>query len=271
MKLKGKVAIITGAAQGIGGASATLFAREGAQVTVADVNPKLGEEKVRSIQSAGGEAQFVLADVGTEAGVRKMAEETLARWGRVDILFNNAGITLVKFLEETSDEEWDHLFDVNLKSILRAVRYVVPQMRRQGGGVILNMGSIGSLMGQVRTPAYIASKGAISLLTKSLAADYGIDHIRVNCLCPGITDTPAFRGHIASAEDPETMVRERKARVPLGRFLEPEELAQAALYLVSDDSRRRHRNQPRGGRRAALRSRIQLQLVSPAGGIDRPS
>ena len=236
MRLKDKVAIVTGAAQGIGGASATLFAREGAKVSVVDVNATLGEERVRAMQSAGGEAQFIHADVGTEAGIKKMCEETLARWGRVDILFNNAGIAVVKFLEEMSEEDWDRLFDVNLKSIYRAAKYVIPQMRKQGSGVILNTGSIGSLMGQVRTPAYIASKGAISLMTKSMAADYGIYNIRVNCVCPGITDTPAFRRHIDTAADPEAMVRERTARVPLGRFLAPEEIAQAALYLVSDES-----------------------------------
>lgn len=237
MKLNGKVAIVTGAARGTGGASAILFAREGAKVTVADIRADLGQETVRLIESAGGEAQFVLADVGKEADIKRMTEETLSRWGRIDILFNNAGIGLVKFLEETTEEEWDRLFDVNLKSIVRAVRYVVPQMRRQGGGVILNMGSIGSFVGQVRTPAYIASKGAILLLTKSLAADYAADNIRVNCICPGITDTPGFRESTSKQTGaPAILLRERRARVPLGRFLASEDIAKAALYLVSEDS-----------------------------------
>ena len=237
MKLKGKVAIVTGAAQGTGGASAILFAREGAKVTVADVRADLGEETAGLIRSAGGEAEFILTDVAKEADIKRMAEETISRWGRVDILFNNAGISLVKFLEQTSESEWDHLFNVNLKSIFFAVKYIVPQMRRQGGGVILNMGSIGSFVGQVRTPAYIASKGAIMLLSKSLAADYAVDNIRVNCICPGITDTPGFRESTSKqTAETATLLRERKARVPLGRFLTPEEIAKAALYLVSEDS-----------------------------------
>jgi NAD(P)-dependent dehydrogenase (short-subunit alcohol dehydrogenase family) len=186
--------------------------------------------------SAGGEANFVLADVSKEEDVKRMVEETFARWGRVDILFNNAGYAKVMLLEKTSEAEWDHLFGVNLKSVFFGVKHVVPIMRRQGGGVILNMGSISGLVGQLRTPGYVASKGAVVLLTKSLALDYGADNIRVNCLCPGITDTAAFREHIATSSDPEALIRERQHRVPLGRFLTSEEVAKAALYLVSDDS-----------------------------------
>jgi NAD(P)-dependent dehydrogenase (short-subunit alcohol dehydrogenase family) len=237
MKLKGKIAIVTGAARGTGGASATLFAREGAKVTVADVLADLGQETVRLIEREGGEAQFVLADVGNESDIKKMTQETLSRWGRIDILFNNAGVGEAKFLEETTEEEWDRIFDVNLKSIFRAVRYVVPQMRRQGGGVILNMGSISGLVGQVRTPVYNATKGAILLMTKSMAADYAADNIRVNCLCPGVIDTPGFRESILTfGHDPATLIRERTARIPIGRFLSSEDIARAALYLVSDDS-----------------------------------
>jgi NAD(P)-dependent dehydrogenase (short-subunit alcohol dehydrogenase family) len=236
MKLEGKVAIVTGAAQGIGRASAILFAKEGAKVTVADVRADLGWETISLIAGAGGQASFSLTDVSKEEAVQKMVEQTVARWGRVDILFNNAGYAQVKRVEETSEAEWDHLFGVNLKSVFFGVKYVVPIMRRQGGGVILNMGSISGLVGQLRTPGYVASKGAVVMLTKSLALDYGADHIRVNCLCPGITDTPAFREHIASSANPEALLRERQTRVPLGRFLTPEDVARAALYLVSEDS-----------------------------------
>jgi len=236
MKLEGKVAIVTGAAQGIGRASAILFAKEGAKVTVADIRADLGWETISLIASAGGQASFSLTDVSKEEAVQKMVEQTVARWGRVDILFNNAGYAQVKRVEETSEAEWDHLFGVNLKSVFFGVKYVVPIMRRQGGGVILNMGSISGLVGQLRTPGYVASKGAVVMLTKSLALDYGADNIRVNCLCPGITDTPAFREHVASSANPEALMRERQTRVPLGRFLTPEDVARAALYLVSEDS-----------------------------------
>ncbi|HEX9250497.1 MAG TPA: SDR family NAD(P)-dependent oxidoreductase, partial [Gemmatimonadaceae bacterium] len=201
MKLEGKVAVVTGAARGIGRASAILFAAEGAKVTVADTRAGLGQETVRLIQGAAGEAQFVPTDVASEEQVKRMVEQTISRWGRIDILFNNAGITLVKFLEETSESEWDHLMSVNLKSIFFGVKHSAPYMRRQGGGVILNTGSVSSFVGQLRTPAYVASKGAVMLLTKSLAVDYGADNIRVNCICPGITDTPMLREHIESAGD----------------------------------------------------------------------
>lgn len=236
MKLAGKVAIVTGAGRGIGQASALRFAQEGAKVTLAEVRADFAQETMRLVEEAGGQASVALTDVTKETDVQKMVEDTVARWGRVDILFNNAGVSLVKLLDETTEAEWDQIIGVNLKSVFFGVKHVVPYMRRQGGGVILNMGSISGLTGQMLTPVYVAAKGGVVLLTKSLALDYAADNIRVNCLCPGITDTPAFRHHISSSADPEALIRERKARVPLGRFLSPEDVARAALYLVSDDS-----------------------------------
>jgi len=236
MKLEGKVAIVTGSARSIGRAAAIMFAKEGAKVTVADIRAELAAETVRMIESAGGQAQFIPTDVSKEADVKNMVEQTVAKWGKVDILFNNAGLAIVKLLEDLSEAEWDHVLGVNLKSVFFGVKYVVPHMRKQGGGVILNMGSISGLVGQMRTASYVASKGAVVLITKALALDYGHANIRVNCLCPGITDTVAFREHIAASSDPEAHIKERQERVPLGRFLSPEEVAMAALYLVSDDS-----------------------------------
>jgi NAD(P)-dependent dehydrogenase (short-subunit alcohol dehydrogenase family) len=236
MRLKGKVAIVTGSAQGIGRGCAIQFAKEGAKVTVADVQVEQGQETVRLIKGLGGEANFVLTDVSKEDHVRKMVEATVERWGRVDVLFNNAGYSMVKLVEDTTEAEWDHLFAVNLKSIFFGVKYVVPIMRKQGGGSILNMGSISGLTGQMLTPGYVATKGGVVMLTKSLALDYGCDNIRVNCLCPGITDTPALRRHINTSADPEALTRERLSRVPLGRFLTPEDMGKAAVYLVSDES-----------------------------------
>jgi len=236
MKLQGKVAIVTGAGRGIGRASAIRFALEGAKVTVADVRPDFGEETESLIANAGGEARYVQTNVCKEADVRKLVEDTIARWGRVDILFNNAGYSLVKLVEDMTEAEWDDILAVNLKSVFFGVKYVVPIMRRQGGGVILSTASISGLVGQMLTPAYVAAKGALVLLTKSLAMDYGADNIRVNCICPGITDTPALRKHLDTAADPQAFIRERQSRVPIGRFLTPEDIARAALYLVSDDS-----------------------------------
>ena len=236
MKLTGKVAIVTGGASGIGRASAIAFAREGAKVVVADRSRSGGEDTARSISSDGFEAWPVKVDVADEADVRRMVDETAARWGGVDILFNNAGILLVKPVEEMTEAEWDHVMAVNVKGAFFAIKHVVPSMRRRGGGAILNTGSIASLAGQVGTPAYSASKGAVALLTKSLALDLGRDGIRVNCICPGITDTPMLREHLGQGSEGEARIKARLSRVPLGAILRPEDIARAALYLVSEDS-----------------------------------
>jgi NAD(P)-dependent dehydrogenase (short-subunit alcohol dehydrogenase family) len=236
MKLGGRVAIVTGAASGIGRASSLAFAREGAQVIAADLDEQGGKETVARILGQGYEAFFIRTDVTSEMEAKRMVEETIHRWGRIDILFNNAGIVLVKSLEETTEAEWDRVMSVNVKGAFLATKHVVPHMRRNGGGAILNTGSIASFTGQVGTPVYTASKGAIALLTKSLALDFGRDRIRVNCLCPGITDTPMLREHLGHGAEGEARIRARLSRVPLGEILKPEDVARAALYMVSDDS-----------------------------------
>lgn len=236
MKLHSKIAIVTGAASGIGRASALAFAGEGAKVVVVDLDQRHGEETCKKISDQGGEAFFDCMDVTSETEVSRMVGEAVGRWGRIDILFNNAGIVLVKPLEETTEAEWDRVLSINLKAAFLAIKHVVPHMRRAGGGAILNTGSIASMAGQLNTPAYVASKGAIALMTKSLALDYGRDRIRVNCLCPGITDTPMLREHLGGGAVGEANIRRRLSRVPLGVILKPEDVARAALYLVSDDS-----------------------------------
>ncbi len=230
------MAIVTGAASGIGRASAIEFAREGARVTVADKNEHGGRETVSQILAGGREAFFAPVDVTRDAEISRMVAETVKRWGKTDILFNNAGVLLVKTIEEMTEDEWDRVMAVNLKSVFLATRHVVPHMRRTGKGAILNTGSIGSFTGQVGTPVYSASKGAIALLTKSLALDLGRDGIRVNCICPGITDTPMLREHLGHGEEGEARIRARLSRVPLGKILSPEDVARAAVYLVSDES-----------------------------------
>jgi NAD(P)-dependent dehydrogenase (short-subunit alcohol dehydrogenase family) len=236
MRLAGKVAIVTGAASGIGRASAIAFAREGAKILVADCNESGGRGAVAEILSAGGDANFAKVDVAKEKDVREMVDATVARWGTIDILFNNAGVVLVKSVEQMTEEEWDRVMSINVKAAFLATKHVVPIMRRNGGGAILNTGSIASFTGQVCTPAYSASKGAIALLTKSLALDLGRDNIRVNCICPGITDTPMLREHLGHGDEGEARIRARLSRVPLGEILRPEDVARAALYLVSQDS-----------------------------------
>jgi NAD(P)-dependent dehydrogenase (short-subunit alcohol dehydrogenase family) len=235
-RLAGKVAIVTGAASGIGQASAILFAREGAKVIAVDLNRGAGELTTDKIHSDGGEAIFALADVSKEVEISRVVEGTIVRWGRIDILFNNAGVVLVKSLEETTEADWDRVMNINVKAAFLAIKHVVPHMRRAGGGAILNTGSIASMVGQLTTPVYTASKGAIALLTRSLALDYGRDHIRVNCLCPGITDTSMLREHLGHGTEGEAKIRRRLSRVPLGAILSPDDVARAALYLVCDDS-----------------------------------
>lgn len=227
---------MTGAASGIGRASAIAFAREGARVAVVDRNEGGGTETVEAIRSDGREAFFARADVTKEAEIAGAVEETAERWGRIDILFNNAGVLLVKPIEQMAEDEWDRVMAVNVKSAFLATKHVVPHMRRLGKGAILNTGSIGSFTGQAGTPVYSASKGAIALLTKSLALDLGRDGIRVNCLCPGITDTPMLREHLGHGDEGEARIRARLSRVPLGKILSPEDVARAAVYLVCDES-----------------------------------
>lgn len=205
-------------------------------MVVVDQNQAGGEEVVKLIGAAGHEAFFARVDVTREAEIAGMVAETVERWGRIDILFNNAGIVLVKAIDAMSEEEWDRVMAINVKATFLATKHVVPHMRKLGKGAILNTGSIASLAGQFGTPAYSASKGAIALLTKSLALDLGRDGIRVNCLCPGITDTPMLREHMGVGEPGEARIRERLARVPTGKILTPEDVARAAVYLVSDDS-----------------------------------
>lgn len=237
MKLQGKVAIITGAASGIGRASAIAFAREGASVVIADKNAEAGQKTAAEIRAEGLSAVSISVDVASEASIERMIAETVTHYGRIDILFNNAGVVMVKPLESMTEQEWDRVMAINVKGAFLAIKHAVPHIRKAGGGAILNTGSIGSFTGQLGTPVYSASKGAIALLTKALALDYGRDRIRVNCICPGITDTPMLREHMGNGEAGEAAIRTRLARVPTGEILTPEDIARAALYLVSDDSR----------------------------------
>jgi NAD(P)-dependent dehydrogenase (short-subunit alcohol dehydrogenase family) len=237
MRLQDKVAIVTGAASGIGRASAILFAKEGARVVVADIHEIGGRETVARIAAAGGDAFFQHLNVAEEEEVRNAVNATATRWGRIDILFNNAGVVLVKPLVDMSGDEWDHVMSINVKAAFLMTKYAFPHLKSAGGGAILNTGSIASFTGQLNTPAYSASKGAIALLTKSLALDFGRDGIRVNCICPGITDTPMLREHLGYGAEGEARIHARLSRVPTGKILSPEDVARAALYLVSDDSK----------------------------------
>ncbi len=234
--LTGKAAIVTGAAQGIGKGIALALAGAGAVVTVADVNDAAGAATAAEIIAAGGRGLFIHADVSREDDVAALIAASVAHFGRLDIVVNNAGIVAVQTVEESNVEDWDRVMAVNVRSIFLTTKYALPHMRVAGGGAILNVASVSSFVAQQGTPAYCASKGAVLMLTKALALDYAREGIRVNCICPGVTDTPMLRSHASHAADPEAHLRQRLQRVPSGQMLFPADMGRAALFLCSDDS-----------------------------------
>jgi NAD(P)-dependent dehydrogenase (short-subunit alcohol dehydrogenase family) len=234
--LKSKVALITGGASGIGRATALLFAQEGAAVQVADIDPELGRSAVQEIQSQGGRAGFILCDVTNTEDCRRAVDATLEQFGRLDILFNNAGIIRRADVVETTEEEWDRVLAVNLKSIFLMSKFAVPVMAEAGGGVIINTSSGWGLKGGPKAVSYCASKGAVVNMTRAMAIDHGAQNIRVNCLCPGDVDTPMLRHEAQQLGQPEAEFLAEAAIRPLRRFGKPIEIAQAVLYLASDAS-----------------------------------
>ncbi len=236
MKLKGKVAIITGAGSGIGRASALLFAREGARVIVADLVAAAGEETVAEIKATGGEAIFVQVDVSKAAEVEQMVQVAVESYSRLDILYNNAGLTLPAMVTETTEEIWTRSIDVNLKGVMLGCKYAIPEMLKNGGGSIINTASMLGLVASPRQAPYCAAKGGVVLLTKQVAIDYARDNIRVNCICPSEVDTPMHRKFIEESPDPEATKKRLMERIPLNRVAQPEEIATVALFLASDDS-----------------------------------
>lgn len=233
-RLKEKVILITGIGSGIGRATAMIFAQEGAKVVGADVNQEKGLEVIEAIKRAGGEAVFVKADVSETSDVKRLVEKALI-YGRIDVLFNNAGVELVKKLKDETEEEWDRIIKINLRSVFLCCKYVIPEMIKRGGGVIINNSSVAGLVGSF-SPAYSASKGAIIALTKTLAVELAPDNVRVNCICPGAIETPMLHRVLEKQGDPELIRRERIKSYPMGRFGKPEEVAQTALFLASDES-----------------------------------
>ncbi len=230
-KLDGKAAVITGAASGIGRASALLFAREGAAVLVADVDRRRGEQVAREIGAESGRAVFVEVDVARAPSVRAMIERALSEFGRLDILFNNAGIGGdLGPLAESTEENFDRVIAVNLKGVFLGMKFGIEAMLRSGGGAIINTASVAGLIGARGFSAYGASKGGVIQLTRAAALEYADRNIRVNCICPGIIDTPIL-GMI-----PDEMRARIARRNPMGRMGTAEEIARAALFLASDDS-----------------------------------
>jgi NAD(P)-dependent dehydrogenase (short-subunit alcohol dehydrogenase family) len=236
MQLTSKVAIITGGASGIGRAAALLFAREGAAVVIADLNAQAGQATVSQIEKAGGRGCFESVDVTRAADCRRVVERTLREFGKIDILFNNAGIIRRATVLDLSEDDWDRVMAVNLKSIFLLSREVIPHMQQAGGGAIINTASGWGLTGGAKAAVYCASKGAVVLLTKAMAVDHGPQNIRVNCICPGDTDTGMLRSEAQQLGEASDRFLADAAKRPLGRVGLPEEIAQAGLYLASDAS-----------------------------------
>jgi len=234
--LKGKVILITGGASGIGRATALLFAREGAAVMIADVIEEAGQAVAQEIVGNGGRALFESADVTRAADCKRMLNRVSREFGPIHVLFNNAGIIRRASILELSEEDWDRVMTVNVKSIFILSRQVIPLMAHAGGGSIINMASGWGLTGGPRAAVYCASKGAVVLLTKAMAIDHGPQNIRVNCICPGDTDTNMLRNEAQQLGESSDNFLAEAARRPLGRVGKPEEIAQAALYLASDAS-----------------------------------
>lgn len=236
MRLKGKVAWISGATSGIGEATARLFAREGAKVVLVGRRLALSRRIAEELNVAGRIALPIACDVSNERQVRDSIRQTVKHFGGLDILVNNAGIVHIKPLHKYTERQWDHVMNVNVKSMFFATKHALPHLRRSRRGYIVNVGSISSFVGQALTPVYTTTKHAVVGLTKSIALDYAADGIRCNCVCPGITDTPMLREHLNAQPDPSAALAARLRRVPMGVALSPHDAAKTILFLSCEDS-----------------------------------
>ena len=237
MRLADKVAIITGAGGGMGRAAAQMFAAEGARVIVADFDEAAGSETVRMVTDAGGQASFVRADVSSEPEAKAMVDHAVERFGRIDVLYNNAGVMPEEdhSVVDTNVATWDRVMAINVRGVFLACKYAIPRMVEQGSGSIVNISSFVALMGcSVPQDAYTASKGAVLSLTRSLAVQFAPQGVRSNAICPGPIETPMLQEWLLKDEDARKV---RLARNPTGRFGKPEEIVNLAIYLASDESR----------------------------------
>jgi NAD(P)-dependent dehydrogenase (short-subunit alcohol dehydrogenase family) len=237
MRLRDKVAIITGGGSGMGRVASQMFAAEGARVVVAEFDTGSGQETVRLVTDAGGVATFVQADVSVEDEARRMVEAATSAYGRVDVLYNNAGVMpeADHSVIDTDVDTWDKVMAVNLRGVFLGCKHAIPRMLEQGSGSVINISSFVALLGcSVPQDAYTASKGAVLSLTRSLAVQFGPQGVRTNAICPGPIETPLLMDWLLKDEAAKQL---RLARNPTGRFGKPEEIVNLAIYLASDESR----------------------------------
>jgi len=241
MRLKNKVAIITGAGSGVGRATMVLFAKEGARVVGTGRRMDRGEETVALVNDIGGEAIFVPADVRVDDDAKRVVESAVNAFQRVDILINNASVGYsyegsMDDLARTPEADWDDVVSINLKSVYTMSRHAIPQMRQAGGGAIVNVASVGGILGMADAHAYSAAKGGVIALTRSMCVAYGPENIRVNCLAPGGIDTPMIASRMAEINELLADPEARYMVTPLGKIGTPEQMAHALLYLASDEA-----------------------------------
>ena len=237
MRLQDKVTIITGAGGGMGRTAATMFAAEGARVVCVDVSEEMAESAAADVRAAGGEATAVAADVSRDEAARQMVDHAVATYGRVDALYNNAGIMPAAdhSVVDTDVETWDKVMAVNVRGVFLGCKYAIPRMVEQGSGSVINISSFVAILGCSNPQdAYTASKGAVLALTKSLAVQFAPKGVRTNAICPGPVETPMLMNWLVKDEEAK---RIRLARNPTGRFGKPEEIVHMAIYLASDESR----------------------------------
>ena len=236
-RFEGKTAVVTGGASGIGKATAERFLEEGAKVAIVDLSKDSCESASKELRNKGYDPVFVTGDVSKHADVKRIVSEAARGLGRIDVLFNNAGILVEGTVEQVSEEAWDRIMAINVKGVFLMCKEVVPLMLRQGAGVIVNNASCSGLVGDRNDIAYNTSKGAVVLMTKCLALDYAQKGIRVNCVCPGEIDTPMFRQEAKARNMPVEEYRKELCEYhPIGRLGVPKEVANAVLFLASDDS-----------------------------------
>jgi NAD(P)-dependent dehydrogenase (short-subunit alcohol dehydrogenase family) len=235
-RLAGQTALITGGGTGIGSAIALAFSREGAAVAVASRRMEKLKEVAREIEKQGGQALTVTCDVTQSKDTERAVRETVARFGRLDVLVNNAGAVHISTVESIPEQEWDRIMLVNLKGPFLMSRAALPELRKAGGGSIINIGSILGLVGMKGRAAYTASKGGVTQLTRAMAMDHAHEKIRVNCICPALVETELIRDLFGSGSEGEAVRRSRIAQIPLGRIGRPEDVADMAVFLASKES-----------------------------------